>query len=104
MYDPNGAGAAPDDLLVRRGVARESAQRLARQAAAAEAAGAATNGQPFGHGVSLTSPAENARLARDPADAVAAPGFGSRRRCGTLHTAGPGPGPSHRRPAHAGDG
>src|SRR5207248_66436 len=33
-----------------------------------------------------------------------APGFGSRRLCGTLHTDGPGPGPPHRRPAQAGDG
>jgi hypothetical protein len=72
MYDPIGPGAAPDDLLVRRGVAWESAQRLARQAALAESAGAATNGVLFGHGISLTSPEANQRLARDPSDAVQA--------------------------------
>jgi hypothetical protein len=72
MYDPKGTGADPDDLLVRRGVAWESAQRLARQAALAEAAGTATNGVSFGHGVSLTSPEANQRLARDPSDAVQA--------------------------------
>jgi hypothetical protein len=53
----------PDDLLVRRGRSRESAQRLARQAEAAEQHG-------FGHGVSVTTPEANARLARDPTDAV----------------------------------
>jgi hypothetical protein len=72
MYDPSGTGAAPDDVLVRRGVAWESALRLARLAALAEAAGAATSGVPFGHGVSVTSPDANQRLARDPADAVRA--------------------------------
>ena len=72
MYDPAGSGAAPDDPLVRRGIASESAQRLARQAAVAASAGTATNGMPYGHGVSLSSPAANLILARDPADAVQA--------------------------------
>lgn len=42
------------------------APRLNRQAQAAEQAG-------FPHGVSVTSPASNARLSRDSADAVSAP-------------------------------
>ena len=65
-------GCGPDDSLVRRGKSRESAQRLARQAEAAEKAGKAKNGVEYGHGVSVTSPESNARLARDPADAVSA--------------------------------
>jgi hypothetical protein len=64
-YDPNGTGAEPGDSLVRRGKARESQGRLAKQAAQAEAAG-------FGHGVSVTSPAANQKIARDPSDAVEA--------------------------------
>jgi hypothetical protein len=71
-YDPAGSGAAPDDVLVRRGVSWESAQRLERQAAAAAQGGVAQNGVPFGHGVSVTSPTSNQRLARDPLDAVQA--------------------------------
>lgn len=71
-YDPTGTGAGPDDLLVRRGIMWESAARLSRQAAAAEQAGNAVNGIPYGHGVSVTSPAANQVLARDPNDSVAA--------------------------------
>jgi hypothetical protein len=71
-YDPTGSGAALTDLLVRRGVNWESAKRLARQAAAAAQGGVAQNGVPFGHGVSVSSPESNQRLARDPADAVGA--------------------------------
>lgn len=71
-YDPRGIGAAPDDLLVRRGRNWESAARLARHAARAEQGGAATNGVPYGRGVSVSSPAGNRRTARDPADSVAA--------------------------------
>src|SRR5690349_2078113 len=62
LYNPQGGGAALADPLVRRGKARESPARLARQAALAEAAG-------FGHGVSVTSPQANQILAKDPADA-----------------------------------
>jgi hypothetical protein len=72
MYTLQGTGAASGDLLVRRGVAWESAKRLAAQAALAEKAGAATNGVPFGHGVSVTSPEANEMLARDPTDAAQA--------------------------------
>ncbi len=71
-YDPHGVGAASSDLLVRRGMAWESAKRLAAQSIQAEIAGAASNGVPLGHGVSVTSPEANAMLARDPADAVEA--------------------------------
>jgi hypothetical protein len=70
--DPARGGAAPEGTLVRRGSSPESAQRLAKQAAAAESAGAAQNGVPYGHGVSVTTPESNARLARDPADASSA--------------------------------
>jgi hypothetical protein len=62
----------PDDTLIHRGRSRESAQRLAKQASAAENAGAAQNGIPFGHGVSVTSPTSNALLAKDPDDATSA--------------------------------
>ncbi len=72
MYDPKGSGAAPDDLLVRRGRSWESARRLAGHSARAEAGGRARNGVPYGHGVSVTSPEANRRLARDPSDAVQA--------------------------------
>ena len=65
-------GVGPEGLLVRRGKSPESAQRLGKQAAAAESAGAAQNGMPFGHGVSVTTPESNALLARDPTDAVSA--------------------------------
>jgi hypothetical protein len=71
-YDPAGAGATAGDELVRRGVDWESARRLARQAAAAAHGGTATNGVAFGHGVSVSSPEANQRLARDPSDAVRA--------------------------------
>jgi hypothetical protein len=71
-YDPTGSGAASGDVLVRRGTSWESAARLARLAAMAEGAGVARNGVPYGHGVSVTSPEANQRLARDPADAVEA--------------------------------
>jgi hypothetical protein len=71
-YDPRGTGAAPGDVLVRRGVSWESAKRLAAQAAFAESAGVAASGVPFGHGVSVTSAEANLSLARDPADAVQA--------------------------------
>jgi len=71
-YDPQGSGAAPDDPLVRRGMARKSATRLARQAALAAQGGVARNGIAFGHGVSVTSPEANRVLARDPANAVRA--------------------------------
>lgn len=63
-------GTGPDEVLVRRGRDRESAQRLARHAEAAEAAGTARNGVPYGHGVSVTTPEANARLADKPADSV----------------------------------
>lgn len=62
----------PDDVLVRRGAGRESAQRLAKQAEAAEKAGTARNGIPFGHGVSVTTPESNRRLASNPADVAEA--------------------------------
>ena len=65
LYDPQGPGAAYGDLLIRRGKSWESRNRLATQAAQAEAAG-------FGHGVSVTSPDANQVLARDPDDAVQA--------------------------------
>lgn len=71
-YDPLGSGAAPDDLLVRRGISWESAGRLARSAARAEQRGVAINGVPYGHGISVSSPEANQRLARDPGDAVEA--------------------------------
>jgi hypothetical protein len=71
-YDPRGTGAAPDDLLVRRGISWESAKRLASRAAQAEQGGTAVNGVPYGHGVSVTSPEANQARARDPADAVQA--------------------------------
>ncbi len=71
-YDPQGTGAARDDLLVRRGSSWESRNRLAAQAGQAEQAGNATNARPFGHGVSMTSAEANRRLARDPDDAVLA--------------------------------
>jgi hypothetical protein len=64
-YDRDGNGAAAEDLLAWRGRDWESVQRLASQAARAEAVG-------LGHGVSLTSPHSNARLSRDPTDAVTA--------------------------------
>jgi hypothetical protein len=64
-YDPQGNGAAPADPWVRRGRSKESLNRLAIQAAKAEAAG-------FGHGVSVTSPQANQVLARNPSDAVEA--------------------------------
>lgn len=70
--NPAPGPVGPEDLLVRRGRTPESAQRLGRQAAAAERAGAAQNGIPFGHGVSVTTPESNALLARDPADAASA--------------------------------
>lgn len=54
--------AKPDDILVRRGTGWESTSRLNRQALAAEAAG-------FPHGVSVTTPASNARLSNNPLDA-----------------------------------
>jgi hypothetical protein len=57
---------------VRRGIRWESTKRLAAQAAQAEQAGAASNGNPLGHGVSVTTPEANQRLARDPKDASAA--------------------------------
>jgi hypothetical protein len=71
-YDPQGTGASPDDLLVRRGTAWESPKRLAAQAAQAEVAGNASNARPFGHGVSVTSVEANRLLARVPDDAVLA--------------------------------
>jgi hypothetical protein len=69
MIEQGTMESGPDDILVRRGKNKESAQRLAKQAAAAEQAGSARNGVPFGHGVSVTSPEANARLAIDPDDA-----------------------------------
>ncbi len=62
-----------DDILVRQGKSRESATRLAKQAEAAEKGGSAQNGVPYGHGVSVTTPASNAKLAKNPLDAVSAP-------------------------------
>ncbi len=61
--------ATPPTVLVSRGSQRESAKRLAQQAAAADKAGNAKNGIPYGHGVSVTTPEANARLSRDPTDA-----------------------------------
>ena len=72
LYDPHGTGAAPEDLLVRRGSSWESARRLADQAARAQQGGTAINGVPYGHGVSVTSPPANQHLARDPDDASSA--------------------------------
>lgn len=57
---------------MRRGTQWESVNRLAAQATRAEQAGAAVNGVPYGHGLSVTTPEANQRLARDPADAVQA--------------------------------
>ena len=54
--------AQPEDVLVRQGKDWESASRLGRQAQDAENAG-------FPHGVSVTTPASNARLSKDPSDA-----------------------------------
>lgn len=71
-YDPQGSGAAPDDWLVRRGTSWESVIRLARSAAHAERVGVAANRVVFGHGLSVTSPEANRKLARDPNDAVQA--------------------------------
>jgi hypothetical protein len=70
--NPTRGGVGPEDTLVRRGTSPESARRLETQATAAENAGTAQNGVPFGHGVSVTTPESNARLAKDPADAVSA--------------------------------
>src|SRR5438046_78189 len=67
-----GHGAGAEDILVRRGKSWESVQRLEAQAEAAEKAGSARNGIPFGHGVSVTSQSSNDRLARDPGDCVSA--------------------------------
>jgi hypothetical protein len=72
-YDPQGTGAGPDDPLVRRGTGWESARRLADLASRAEQGGVATNGVPYGHGVSVSSPEANQRRARDPSDAAQAP-------------------------------
>lgn len=58
--------------MVRRGVDRESAQRLAKQAEAAANAGTAKNRVPYGHGVSVTTPEMNQILAKNPSDAVSA--------------------------------
>ncbi len=69
--DPYGLGrvcggcadcATKDATLVRRGSSYESATRLQKQAAAAEAHG-------FPHGVSVTTPESNLRLSRNPSDA-----------------------------------
>jgi RHS repeat-associated protein len=70
--NPHSGEAAAGDPLVRRGTSRESAARLERQAQAAEQAGVAQNGVPYGHGVSVTTPAANARLSRNPEDASTA--------------------------------
>ena len=71
---PEGASAPinSNDVLVRRGSSRESAQRLARQAEAAEQAGKSQNGVSFGHGVSVTTPASNIRLSKNPRDVALA--------------------------------
>jgi hypothetical protein len=46
---------------------------LAKQAQAAETSGGtAQNGVPLGHGISVTTPESNVRLARNPEDAVSA--------------------------------
>lgn len=71
-YDPKGSGAAPDDVLVRRGKSWESAARLAFQASKAEQAGRAQNGFLFGHGISVSSVEANQTQARDPTDACQA--------------------------------
>lgn len=54
-----------NDTLVRRGKDKESATRLAARAQDAEAHG-------FPHGVSVTTPASNQRLSKDPSDAMMA--------------------------------
>ena len=51
-----------NDVLVRRGICPETAARLDKQAKKAQEAG-------FPHGVSVTTPESNARLACDPQDA-----------------------------------
>ena len=61
-----GGGDGSGDILVRRGAQRESLPRLSKAAQQAEDGG-------FPHGVSVTTPESNARLARDPTDAVSAP-------------------------------
>lgn len=55
-------GAREGDILARRGRSPETATRLGRQAEEAQRAG-------FPHGVSVTTPEANLRLARDPTDA-----------------------------------
>jgi len=55
----------PDGPLVRQGTDKESASRLGRKAGEAEANG-------FPHGVSVTTPAANERLADDPRDSSTA--------------------------------
>lgn len=73
MIDPFGlTQVCPDQTLVRRGKDKESAKRLAGQAAAAESVGNAQNGVPYGHGVSVTTPESNLKLSRDPSDASTA--------------------------------
>jgi len=62
----------PDGELVRRGISWESTGRLNKQALAAEKAGFARNGVAYGHGVSVTTPASNNRLSRNPSDSLAA--------------------------------
>ncbi|MCP4702909.1 MAG: hypothetical protein GY862_39515 [Gammaproteobacteria bacterium] len=57
--------ADPSDILVRRGKSYETSTRLGKQSKAASEAG-------FPHGVSVTSPKSNQRLARDPSDASSA--------------------------------
>ena len=70
----NVRGAANSgEVIVRQGTSYESVGRLSNKAAEAEnATSVARNGQPYGHGVSVTSPASNAKLSKNPADASSA--------------------------------
>ncbi|MFI0373296.1 RHS repeat-associated core domain-containing protein [Actinomadura sp. 1N219] len=61
-------GPSDDDVFVRRGTSWESTGRLSSQA---QAAGDHPSGR-FPHGVSVTTPESNARLSRNPEDAVTA--------------------------------
>src|SRR5262245_5261178 len=71
-YDPAGPGAAPEDVLVRRGRDWESVSRLAMLAERAENSGGAINGVPYGNGLSVSSVEADQRTARDPSDAAQA--------------------------------
>jgi hypothetical protein len=67
VEQPNGydGPVPPDGTLVRQGTDKESASRLGRKAGEAEANG-------FPHGVSVTTPDANNRLANNPSDSSTA--------------------------------